>query len=203
MNKLTADPSAQPALATYKLMTGSIVPRPIALVSTISAEGITNLAPFSFFNAICAEPPTISFACGNRAPAKDTIANIRATGEFVVNIVNEAIAEQMNLCSGDYPSAVSEFTISGLTPHASEIVRPPCVRESPMNMECKLVQIVEVSTLPYGGSLILGQIVRFQFDRALVENFRVDPVRLHAVGRLSGNEYIRTQDRFEMIRPKK
>ncbi len=189
-------------MARYKLMIGSIVPRPIAFVSTISREGVANLAPFSFFNAICAEPPSICFSVGNRVPAKDTIVNIRATGEFVVNIVSEAIAEQMNACSGDYPAGVSEFSLSGLTPEPSDIVKPPCVRESPMNMECKLIHIVDVGTRPGGASLVIGEVVRFHFDRAVADNFRIDASKLQAIGRMGGNEYTRTRDRFEMIRPR-
>jgi flavin reductase (DIM6/NTAB) family NADH-FMN oxidoreductase RutF len=200
-SKLSADPASQPAMASYRLLIGSIVPRPIAFVSTISREGVTNLAPFSFFNAICAEPPTVCFSVTNRLPPKDTVANIRATGEFVVNIVTEAIAEQMNLCSGDYPAGMSEFSMAGLTPEASEIVKPPCVRESPMNMECKLIQIVEVGARSGGASLIIGEVVRFHFDSAIADNFRIDPDKLRAIGRMGGNEYARTRDRFEMIRP--
>ena len=200
--KLSADPAAHPSSDIYKLMVSSIVPRPIAFVSTISREGVTNLAPFSFFNAICAEPPTICFSVTNRLPPKDTVANIRATGEFVVNIVTEAIAEQMNLCSGDYPAGMSEFSMAGLTPEASEIVKPPCVRESPLNMECKLIQIVDVGAQSGGASLIIGEVVRFHFDSAIADNFRIDPDKLRAIGRMGGNEYARTRDRFEMIRPR-
>jgi flavin reductase (DIM6/NTAB) family NADH-FMN oxidoreductase RutF len=200
--KLSADPASQPAMASYKLLIGSVVPRPIAFVSTISREGAINLAPFSFFNAICAEPPSICFSVSNRVPMKDTIVNIRATGEFVLNIVSEAIAEQMNVCSGDYPTRVSEFSVSGLTPEASEVVKPPCVRESPLNMECKLIQIVDVGTRLGGASLVIGEVVRFHFDRAIADNFRIDPGKLRAIGRMGGNEYTRTQDRFEMIRPR-
>jgi flavin reductase (DIM6/NTAB) family NADH-FMN oxidoreductase RutF len=199
--KLVLDPAAQSPAASYALLVSSIVPRPIALVSTISPEGVTNLAPFSFFNAICAEPPVISFAVGNRVPAKDTIANIRASGEFVVNIVSEAMAERMNLCSGEYPAGVSEFAISGLTPQPSEVVKPPSVRESAMSMECRLVQILEVSKRPAGGSLILGEIVRFHLDRSMLEGGRLNPEKLRAVGRMGGNGYTRTRDRFEMARP--
>ena len=205
--KLSLDPSAHPPAEGYRLMISAIVPRPIAFVSTISSEGVANLAPFSFFNAICADPPAISFAVGNRVPEKDTLANIRATPEFVVNIVNEAIAEQMNVCSGDYPHGVSEFEVSGLTPEPSEIVKPPCVRESPVNLECKLIQILEVSARPAGGSLVIGKIVRFHFDPAIQEqfreSFRIDPAKLRAVGRMGGNGYVRTRDRFEMIRPRR
>jgi flavin reductase (DIM6/NTAB) family NADH-FMN oxidoreductase RutF len=200
--KLSADPASQPAMASYKLLVSSVVPRPIAFVSTISPAGVTNLAPFSFFNAICADPPAICFSVTNRVPSKDTIANIRATGEFVVNIVSEVIAEQMNLCAGEYPAGVSEFSVSGLTPEASEVVKPPCVRESPVNMECKLIQIVDVGTRAAGASLIVGEVVRFHFDRAIAEDFRIDPAKLRAVGRMGGNEYVRTRDRFEMIRPR-
>lgn len=200
--KVSANPATHTVASIYKLLIGSVVPRPIAFVSTISKAGSPNLAPFSFFNAICSEPPAICFSVANRTPAKDTVANIRANGEFVVNIVTEAIAEQMNLCSGDYAPGISEFEVSGLTPDPSEVVRPPCVRESPVNMECKLIQIIEVSTKPSGASLIIGEVVRFHFDPAIAENFRIDPFKLRAIGRMGGAGYIRTSDYFEMIRPR-
>ncbi len=200
-DKLAVDPASTPAANTYKLLIGSVVPRPIAFVSTVSADGVLNLAPFSFFNVICASPPVVSFACGARVPPKDTLANVRATGEFVVNIVTEEIAERMNLCSGEYQAGVDEFQVSGLTPGASEVVRPPAVRESPINMECKVLQIIDVSTRPMGGSLVIGEVVRFHIERALFENFRIDPARLQAIGRMGGNGYTRTRDRFDMIRP--
>jgi flavin reductase (DIM6/NTAB) family NADH-FMN oxidoreductase RutF len=199
--KLTVDPASTPSLTTYKLLIGSVVPRPIAFVSTVSADSVYNLAPFSFFNVICAEPPTVCFSTGFRVPAKDTLANVKATGEFVVNIVSEEIAEQMNLCSGEYPHGVSEFEISGLTPVSSDLVKPPYVLESHVNMECKLVQTVEISTRPRGGTLIIGEVVRFHIDEAIVDNFRIDPDKLRAIGRMGGNGYTRTRDRFEMIRP--
>ena len=199
--KLTVDPASTPSLTTYKLLIGSVVPRPIAFVSTVSTGGVYNLAPFSFFNVICAEPPTVCFSAGFRVPSKDTLANVMATGEFVVNIVSEEIAAQMNLCSGEYPHGVSEFEISGLTPVPSDLVKPPYVGESHVNMECKLVQIVEVSTRPRGGTLVIGEVVRFHIDEAIVDNFRVDPDKLRAIGRMGGNQYTRTRDRFEMMRP--
>lgn len=201
-SKLSADPASQPAIATYKLLAGSIVPRPIGFMSTISPDGVANLAPFSFFNVVCADPPVICFSVSNRIPAKDTITNLRANREFVFNVVTEAIAERMNLCSGDHPPGVSEFGVSGLTPEPSEIVKPPCVLESPMNMECKVIQIVDLSSRPMGASLVLGEVVRFHFDKAIADNFRIDAAKLRAIGRLAGNEYTRTRDRFEMVRPK-
>ncbi len=196
------DPAVTPQRDVYKLLIGSIVPRPIAFVSTISEEGLHNLAPFSFFNAICGEPPTIGFSTSFREPRKDTYINIKATGEFVVNIVSEEIAEKMNLTSGEYPHGTDEFAISGLTPVPSDVVRAPRVKESRVNMECKLMQILDVSTKPGGGSLIIGEVVRFHVDDALVDNFRIDADRLRAIGRMGGNDYARTRDRFEMVRPK-
>ena len=198
---MIVDPATSPA-NNYKLLIGAVVPRPIAFVSTVSAEGVYNLAPFSFFNAICGEPPVICFSAGVRVPSKDTLANIRATGEFVVNTVGEEIAEQMNACSGDYPDGVDEFQVSGLTPIPSDLVAAPRVLESRINMECKLVQIVDVSALPKGGSLVIGQVVRFHIDDSIVDNFRIDADKLRAIGRMGGSEYARTRDRFEMARPK-
>jgi flavin reductase (DIM6/NTAB) family NADH-FMN oxidoreductase RutF len=195
------DPATSPSLVSYKLLVGSIVPRPIGFISSVSPEGVYNLAPYSFFNAICGEPPVICFASGVRNPPKDSLTNIRATGEFAVNIVTEEIAEQMNLCSGEYPAGTDEFQVSGLTPIPCDLIRAPRVKESRVNMECKLMQIIEVSTRPRGGTLVLGEVIRFHVDDAIVDNFRIDSAKLRAVGRMGGNEYIRTRDRFEMIRP--
>ena len=199
---MTVDPAITPPRDVYKLLIGSVVPRPIAFVSTVSPEGVRNLAPFSFFNAICGDPPTICFSTSFREPRKDTYLNMKATGEFVVNIVSEEIAEKMNLTSGEYPNGVDEFAVSGLTAVPSDLVRPPRVKESHVNMECRLVQIIDVSTRPGGGSLIIGEVIRFHVDDAIVDNFRIDPGKLRATGRMGGNEYSRTRDRFEMIRPK-
>jgi flavin reductase (DIM6/NTAB) family NADH-FMN oxidoreductase RutF len=183
------------------LLIGSIVPRPIAFVSTVSPDGVRNLAPFSFFNAICGEPPTVCFASGVRQPRKDTLLNAEATREFVVNIVSEEIGAQMNVCSGDYPHDVDEFEVSGLTPVASDLVKPPRVGESHVSMECKVTQIVEVSKRPMGGSLVIGEVIRFHVDDAILDHFRIDPDKLLAIGRMGGNTYARTRDRFDMIRP--
>lgn len=195
------DPASVPPQQVYKLLIGSVVPRPIAFVSTISPDGVLNLAPFSFFNAICGDPPTVCFSTSYRDPRKDTYVNVKAAGEFVVNIVSEEIAEQMNLTSGEYPYGVDEFQVSGLTPAPSMVVRPPRVLESHVNMECKLVQIIDLSDRPGGASLIIGRVVRFHVDDEVVEDFRIDPEKLRAVGRMGGNTYSRTRDRFDMIRP--
>jgi len=202
-HQVIVDPASTPGSQIYKLLIGSVVPRPIAFVSTVSPDGALNLAPFSFFNAICAEPPLICFSTSYREPRKDTYVNIRATSEFVVNIVGEEIAGQMNLSSGDYPYGVDEFEISGLTPIPSDLIRPPRVLESQVSMECRLIQILDLSTRPRGASLIIGEVVRFHVDdRVVDEKFHIDPDKLKAVGRMGGNSYCRTRDRFEMIRPK-
>jgi flavin reductase (DIM6/NTAB) family NADH-FMN oxidoreductase RutF len=200
--KMTVDPAATSPRDVYKLLIGSVVPRPIAFVSTLSLEGVRSLAPFSFFNAICGDPPTICFSTAFREPRKDTYVNVKATGEFVVNIVSEEIADKMNLSAAEYPHGIDEFEVSGLTAVSSDLVRPPRVQEAHVSMECKLAQIIDVSTRPNGGSLIIGEVVRFHVDDAIVENFRIDPDKLRAVGRMGGNDYSRTRDRFEMIRPK-
>lgn len=195
------DPSTTAPQDIYKLLIGAVVPRPIAFVSTITPEGVTNLAPFSFFTVASANPPVLCFTASFREPRKDTLVNIRATKEFVVNIVSEEFAAKMNVTSGEYPYGVDEFAVSGLTPTASDVVRPPRVKESHVNMECRLLHTIEVSNQPLGGTLILGQVVRFHVDDAVVEEFRIDPEKLAAVGRMAGNSYIRTTDRFDMIRP--
>ena len=195
------DPSTTAPLNIYKLLVGTVVPRPIAFVSTISPEGVANLAPFSFFTVASANPPVLCFTTSFREPRKDTLINVRATNEFVVNIVSEEFAAKMNVTSGEYAYGVDEFAESGLTALASDLVRPPRVKESHVNMECTLLQTIEVSNKPLGGTLILGEVVRFHIDDALVEDFRIDPDALAAVGRMAGNTYIRTTDRFDMVRP--
>jgi flavin reductase (DIM6/NTAB) family NADH-FMN oxidoreductase RutF len=195
------DPTTVPAQINYRILVGAVVPRPIAFVSTISPEGVYNLAPFSFFNVVCGDPPVVCFSPIWRNPPKDTIVNIRATGEFVVNIVSEDFADRMNICSGEYPSSVDEFKMSGLTPVESVVVRAPRVRESHVNMECKLMQIVDVSARPMGGSLVIGEVVRFHVDDAVIDEFRIDADKLRAVGRMSGSDYARTRDRFSLVRP--
>jgi len=196
------DPSTIPAQTMYRVLIGAVVPRPIAFVSTMSEAGVLNVAPFSFFNAFCADPPVVGFGPVWRKPAKDTITNIRATREFVVNIVGEDIAEAMNVCSADFPPDVDEFQQSKLTPIPSVVVKPPRVKESRINMECSLLQIVDFSEKPHGGSLVLGQIVRLHVDDEIIdESYKIDADKLRAIGRMGGPEYTRTRDRFIMLRP--
>jgi flavin reductase (DIM6/NTAB) family NADH-FMN oxidoreductase RutF len=198
------DPARENPANVYKLLIGSVVPRPIAFVSSVSAEGIRNLAPFSFFTVASANPPIVCFCPmirGSDGGRKDTLQNVEATGEFVVNIVSEDFAEQMNACSGEYAPDVDEFEVSGLTPVSSDLVRPPRVGESRVSMESRLVQVVHVSPKPLGGSIVLGEVVRFHIDESVFEDFRIDPNKLNAIGRMGGAAYARTTDRFDMARP--
>jgi flavin reductase (DIM6/NTAB) family NADH-FMN oxidoreductase RutF len=138
---------------------------------------------------------------GSDGYRKDTLNNIEATREFVVNIVSEDFAQQMNVCSAEYAPGVDEFRESRLTPIASDLVKPPRVAESRVNMECKLLQVVHVSSKPLGGSIVLGEVLRFHVRDELFDNFKVDPDKLHAIGRMGGPFYARTTDRFCMERP--
>jgi flavin reductase (DIM6/NTAB) family NADH-FMN oxidoreductase RutF len=205
---LRIDPADHPSREIYKLMTGIIVPRPIALVSTVDPDGAPNVAPFSFFCGVGSVPPTLIFCPSlhgtevNPALRKDTLANVEATGEFVVNVVSEAMAHAANITAAAVPPEVDEFALAGLTPISSEVVRPPRVAESPAHMECKLLQVIYTSRQPGGGVIVLGEIVRFHVREDLVDNFRVDPEGLDAVGRMAGSTWVRTRDRLELTRPK-
>lgn len=199
------DPQEHDYRNIYKLMIGLIVPRPIAFVSSASPDGVLNLAPFSFFTGISANPPVICFCPMVRASdgsTKDTLRNIESTREFVVNIVSEDFVEPMNVCSTEFPPEVNEFEKSGLTPIPSDLVKPPRVKESRINLECNLVQIVTVSSKPLGGSIVLGEVLRFHVDDRLIDDFKIDPDKLKPVGRMGGPTYTRTTDRFDLIRPK-
>ena len=188
----------------YKLMVGSIVPRPIALVSSIDSANVRNLAPFSYFTACSSNPPVVVF-CPIMRPtpplAKDTLRNVMATREFVVNIVSEEFVEKMNATSAQVAPEVDEFELSGLTPLASDLISPPRVAESHVQMECRLLQTVQVSGEPGGGTLVLGEVLRFHVSEGMVDNFRIDPDKLRAVGRMAGSTYVRTTDRFDLERP--
>jgi len=188
----------------YKLLTGTIVPRPIGWISSIDTTGKPNLAPFSFFNAICPNPPHVLFCPGirdiNQAP-KDTLNNVKATGEFVVNIVTETTVNAMNMTATELPPAIDEFEFANLTPVPATVVKPPRVAESPVNYECKLVHIYEVGDHPGSGSVVIGQVERIHVnDRFIDENHHIDLAQLQPIGRLTGNEYCRVTDLFDLTR---
>lgn len=199
------DPAEHSYKDIYRLMIGAVVPRPIAFVSSEDRHGVRNLAPFSYFTTCSTNPPVVCFCVAVRAgetPHKDTLRNIRETGEFVVNIVTEEIVAPMNATSAEVGPEVDEFALSGLTPLASELIRPARVAESPFQMECRLRQVVEVSPLPGGGNLVLGEVVLFHIREDLLEDGKIDPDKLRAVGRMGGPTYVRTRDRFDLARPK-
>lgn len=204
---LSIDPARQLPQQVYKIMSGIIVPRPIALVSTVDKEGHANVAPFSFFCGVGALPPTLLFcptlrAGQEHATRKDTLRNVEETGEFVVNVVSDALAEAANATAAEVPPDVDEFKLAGLTPLASEAVRAPRVAESPAHMECKLLQVIYTNKQPGGGVIVLGEIVRFHVREDLIDDFRIDAAGLDAIGRMAGNTWVRTRDRVELIRPK-
>ena len=198
------DPTEIPFQETHKLMIGSIVPRPIAFVSTRSKDGKNNVAPFSYFNGVCSKPPTIMFAPARRGwdgEEKDTLINIRDTEEFVVNIVSEPFAEKMVMCSTDFDSDVDEFIESNLTPVPSQKIAPSRVGEAKVSFECKLNQIVEIGDGTAGsGFVVIGSIVLFHIDYDVYDNGRILLNKLQPLGRLAGNWYTRTTDILKIIR---
>jgi len=197
------DPAALPPNGMYKLLISSVVPRPIAWVSSIDAAGVRNLAPFSYFMAITDDPPTIAFACSYRGAGadgkKDTLRNVEATREFVVNVVDDDRAAQMNVTSGDYPPEIDEFEVAGLSVTPGTHVKAPRVSDAPIAMECRLDRIVPVGR----ANLVLGRIVYVHVRDGLYDaaTGRVDMHRLRPVGRLAGNLYTHVHDIFEMKRP--
>lgn len=199
------NPREIPYKSMYKILIGSIVPRPIGWISSLNPGGQPNLAPFSFFNALNAKPPHVMFAPGIRstdAQPKDTLKNVRATGEFVVNIVTEALAEAMNLTATELPGEVNEFELAGLTAEPSVVVAPPRVVESPIHFECRVAQIIELGQGLGGGYVVIGRIVHVHIrDEILIGGDKIDIQKLQPIGRLAGTGYCRVTDLFDMIRP--
>lgn len=195
----------------YAIILNSVGPRPIAWVSTLSASGQPNLAPFSFFNAVCIDPPLLAFAPGLRQPKqtnsphgepKDTLRYVRETKEFVVNIVTFDLLQPMNVTSGEYDSSINEFELAKVTPALSQLVRPARVAESPVSFECKLHQILDFSPAPTSSSLVIGEVVAIHVDDAHIKNGKLDRNSLDLVGRMGGIQYTRTTNRVELARPK-
>ncbi len=186
----------------YRLLIGSVVPRPIALVTTRDEQGVPNAAPFSFFNCFSHDPPIVALGMELRAEGdlKDTVRIIRATREFVVNLVSEEIAERMNICAVDFPEGMNELAEADLTAVASSIVKPPRIKESPVNMECKLIEELRFGE---GGkrSIVLGEVLHFHIrDDVLTPRGHIDLNAMKPVGRLAGSGYIRLSDRFDIKR---
>jgi flavin reductase (DIM6/NTAB) family NADH-FMN oxidoreductase RutF len=191
-------------LDVYRALIGIVTPRPIAWVTTVDSQGRVNLAPFSFFNVFGSDPPVVVFSPALRRDGtkKDTLSNIEATGEFVLNAAVAALAEQINLSSKELPAGESEVELTGLIVEPSVRVKPPRLRESPAHLECVLRQIVPLGARPGSGNLVLGEVVVIHVaDAVLDEHGRVDPRQLRTIGRLGGDFYCHTSDVFEMKRP--
>lgn len=187
----------------YQLLASLVLPRPIAWVSTISAAGTLNLAPFSFFNVVCANPPTVVFCpmLGRTGQPKDTISNLRAVPEFVIQVASRELAEKMNLCSGEFAAEVDEFEVAGLTPVPSRKVSVPRVGEARAFMECRLREIITIGEGPGSGSLVLGEVVLFEVEDSLLVEGEVQIDGLAPIGRLAGADYCTVTNRFALQRP--
>jgi flavin reductase (DIM6/NTAB) family NADH-FMN oxidoreductase RutF len=195
------DPSAMDVKANYRLMISCIVPRPIALVSTVGATGVYNAAPFSMFMGVSSNPPILAVSIASRKGLeKDTTRNIKSAGDFVVNVVDEVLAQKMVMTSADLPPEQSEFDYAGLTSADSVKVRSPRIAEAPISMECQLVQSIRIGNSP--NELIIGEIVLLHVVDRLLRDGVADPEQLKPIGRLGDSLYCYVRDIFEMKRPK-
>jgi flavin reductase (DIM6/NTAB) family NADH-FMN oxidoreductase RutF len=185
----------------YKLLIGLVYPRPIALVSTINANGVLNAAPFSFFNVVADEPPLVMLSFNRRSNGelKDTVKNIRRTKEFVVNLVDEAIANPMLMSGQELPETESEFAVAGFTPVPSVTVSPPRICEAPASFECRLYQHIEIGP---ARDIMLGEILRAHVREGIVDQatWRVSE-SYRPIGRLYGDRYCTTRQRFDLPGP--
>lgn len=191
----------------YRLLVATVIPRPIAFVSTLDARGVTNLAPFSYYNVITSRPALISIAIGQRQwqgqrQKKDTLRNIEETGQFVVNVATEGLLDAVNASSADYAPGVSEIEALGLTPAPSAMVRPPRIQESPVHLECKLSRVIMLGDEPQVG-LVIGEVVHYHaLDEVLAPSTRLpDARRLQPLARLGGTEYAELGDILARPRP--
>ena len=203
LNTMNFDPLNIETLQTYKLMVGSITPRPIAWISTLSSAGVLNLAPYSFFTVASCNPPVLAVTQVNPRDrvAKDTLTNLQATKECVVNIVSEELAELMNASCGDYPPDMSEFAVLGIASEPSQRVLVSGVKAAKVRFECVLREVVAISSLPMGGHMMFLDVVNiFVNESALVEG-QIAPHLLNTIGKLGGDLYSTTHERFEIARP--
>ena len=189
--------------AIYKLLTGIVIPRPIGWISTISEDGINNLAPFSYFNAVGDDPPHVMFSTVHSNNSnKDTLNNVLETKQFVVNMVTEDLAEQMNRTSQPIPANESEFELAGLTPIASSLILPPRVKECKITMECEMVHHYQLENSKTGGAtIVIGKIVLFHIDESvLLDNYKINLETYKPIARLAGSNYSKLGDIFSIKR---
>ncbi|MFC2015293.1 flavin reductase family protein [Chloroflexota bacterium] len=187
------------------LLTDIVVPRPIAWISTVNNKGVSNLAPFSAYSMVGAKPMVVCFTASTtrNGQKKDTLLNVELTKEFVISVVTEDLAEAMNKTSAPYPEDISEYEEVGLTPIKADVVKVPMVGESPVNMECRVLQILEFGQSPTLSSLVIGEVLLVHIADELYDKQTGRILGLKAVGRLGGNGdiYCRIQDSFQMKRP--
>ncbi|MEW5675367.1 flavin reductase family protein [Flavobacterium enshiense] len=197
------DPNEIDQKATYKLLTGAVIPRPIGWISSINKDGIPNLAPFSFFNAVGEDPPHVMFSTVRpNNTNKDTLNNVLETGQFVVNMVVEDIVEKMNTTSQSVGPEINEFELAGLTPAPSVKVKAPRVLESPINMECELVHHYTLEDNKHGGAtIIIGRVVMFHVaENVLLDDFKINMETYKPVARLAGSNYSKLGEIFSIKR---
>jgi flavin reductase (DIM6/NTAB) family NADH-FMN oxidoreductase RutF len=198
------DVASANVLDVYYTLIGVVTPRPIAWVTSVDLEGRVNLAPFSFFNAFGANPPVVVFSPTLRRDGtkKDTLRNVEATGEFVLNAAVESLASQVNLSSKELPPDQSEVELTGLSLKPSLKVKPPRLAETPVSLECKVLQIIPIGSGPIAANLVVGEVLVLHVEDAVLDDKgRVDPRKLQTIARLGGDFYCRTTDLFEMTRP--
>lgn len=199
------DPAVQSAKDTYKLLIGSVLPRPVALVTTLSEEGVLNAAPFSFFSIVSSNPPILSLAVQRKAgEPKDTARHAAARGELVIHIVDEDNVEQANKTAANVPTDVSEVKLAKFTPAASNVIAVPGVQEAKMRMECVVEQIVPAGDIDGKPvcDLILARVVQFHVDERIYDDRgHIAPDKLKPVGRMAGSDYARLGEMFSMERP--
>jgi flavin reductase (DIM6/NTAB) family NADH-FMN oxidoreductase RutF len=194
------DPAALPPGDAYRLLVSVVVPRPIALVTTLGEAG-ANAAPFSFFNAVCSDPPMVAFSAGvHPGREKDTVRNLRVVPEFVVHLVSETLAGAMNVCAIEFPEGEDEIAAAGLTRLPAARVRPPRIAEAPVHLECRVAHVLPLGRDPH--HLVIGEVVQVQVRDDLVgPRHEVDVQRLAPIGRLGGRGgYCHVRDTFEMPR---
>ncbi|MEP6756052.1 MAG: flavin reductase family protein [Chthonomonadales bacterium] len=203
--RITLDPKDLSIPELYGVLLTCVSPRPIAFVSTVSEEGIPNLAPFSYFMAGGANPPSvcISPVSDRNGKPKDTLVNIQATREFTINIVTYDVREKMNQTSAEYPAGVSEWEKAGFTPEPSADVRPVIVAECPLAMECRLFQVVNHGGQPLSANYVIGEVVKFHISKHVMDGDKIDPLKVEYISRMSGDWYARANadSMFELGRP--
>lgn len=203
---ITIDPREIPTPKLHGYLLGAVSPRPICFASTVDKEGLVNLSPYSFFNVFSANPPVMIFSPARRVrdnTTKHTLENVHQTREVVINIVSYDMVQQMSLSSTEYPKEVNEFVKAGFTEIASEVVKPPRVKESPVQFECKVKEIVALGNEGGAGNLVICEVVKLHLNENILdENGRIDPLKIDTVARMGGNWYSRAKSGlFEVEKP--